>query len=156
MKIGVAPLKFQNQLHSDSQSKVGVLLEQFSSVFTREQPSTPPPMTGNVKDPISNIIISESRIKKLLSDIRVSKAAGPDSIPNKILCDCVPSLSLIFQKSLDTGCLPTDWPNANVAPIFREGDRHLPENYRPVSLTSVISKVLEHIVCKRFSIGVFL
>ena len=52
-----------------------------------------------------------------------------------------------FQCSLDTGLLPKDWLNANIAPVFKKGDRHAPENYRPVSLTSVLSKILEHFVC---------
>ena len=53
----------------------------------------------------------------------------------------------IYQKSVNTGTLPDDWLTANVAPIFKKGDKHLEENYRPVSLTSVTSKVLEHIIC---------
>ena len=54
----------------------------------------------------------------------------------------------IFQRSIDTGKLPSDWLNANVAPLFKKGDVHLPENYRPVSLTCVSCKLLEHIICK--------
>ena len=39
------------------------------------------------------------------------------------------------------------WLNANIAPVFKKGDCHAPENYHPVSLTSVLSNILEHIVC---------
>ena len=53
----------------------------------------------------------------------------------------------MFQKSLDTGELPKDWTDANITPVYKKGDKHAAENYRPVSLTSVLSKVLEHIVC---------
>ena len=55
-------------------------------------------------------------------------------------------LSHIFQQSIDTGEVQTDWRLANIAPIFKKGDRSKPSNYRPVSLTSILSKVLEHIV----------
>ena len=58
------------------------------------------------------------------------------------MCCC----PLIFQKSLDFGSLPEDWTSANIAPIYKKGDRNRAENYRPVSLTSVLSKVLEHII----------
>ena len=43
--------------------------------------------------------------------------------------------------------MPKDWTDANIAPVFKKGDKHAAENYRPVSLTSVLSKSLEHIVC---------
>ena len=59
-----------------------------------------------------------------------------------------PAVRCLFQLSLDSGTLPDDWTNANVSPIFKKGDRHRAENYRPVSMTSVTSKLLEHIVCR--------
>jgi hypothetical protein len=51
-------------------------------------------------------------------------------------------------SSFDTGELPKDWRDANISSIFKKGDKHLPENYRPVSLTSVTCKILEHIICR--------
>ena len=59
-----------------------------------------------------------------------------------------PGMTKIFQKSIDCGELPDDWLNANVAPVYKKGDVHKAENYRPVSLTSVTCKLLEHIICK--------
>ena len=89
---------------------------------------------------------------KLLQGMNVNKAAGPDGIPNKILKSCAeeiaPVLTLIFKKSLETGNLPPDWKKANVTPLFKKGDKHTPQNYRPVSLTSICCKLLEHIVCR--------
>ena len=55
-------------------------------------------------------------------------------------------LTGLFQHSLDTGEVPPDWRNAWVVPIFKKGEKHLASNYRPVSLTSVTCKILEHIV----------
>ena len=52
----------------------------------------------------------------------------------------------IFTQSLDTGELPRDWSLANVAPIFKKGNRVLAENYRPVSLTFITCKLFEHII----------
>ena len=49
---------------------------------------------------------------------------------------------------MDTGKLPKDLLSANVSPVFKKGDVHLPENYQPVSLTRVSCKLLEHIICK--------
>jgi hypothetical protein len=55
-------------------------------------------------------------------------------------------LATIFNKSLRTGAVPADWREANVTPIFKKGNRTAPENYRPVSLTSVCCKLLESII----------
>ena len=60
--------------------------------------------------------------------------------------DVAPALAQIFQVSLDTGKLPQDWLSANVTCAFKKGDRHDPPNYRPISLTSVSCKILEHII----------
>ena len=58
---------------------------------------------------------------------------------------CEP-IRILFQKSLDSGELPNEWKMALIKPIFKKGDRHEVGNYRPVSLTSVVAKVLEGIV----------
>ena len=55
-------------------------------------------------------------------------------------------LKIIFEKSLREGECPNDWRTANVTPIHKKGDRTDPSNYRPVSLTSQVCKVLEKIV----------
>jgi hypothetical protein len=56
-----------------------------------------------------------------------------------------PALTLVFQASINQGKVPEEWKSANITPLFKKGDRSAPVNYRPVSLTSVCSKVLEHI-----------
>ena len=88
---------------------------------------------------------------KLLRNINPAKAACPNNSHNRVLKECstqmAEGLTRIFQKSVNTGTLPDDWLTANVASIFKKGDKHLAKNYRPVSHTSVTSKVLEHIIC---------
>ena len=112
---------------------------------------TSPPVNKRIEASTSSIKIEAAGVEKLLSEIKPHKACGPDEIPNLVLKTCAkslaPGVAALFQKSLDSGMLPKDWKDANVTPVFKKGDRHAPENYRPVSLTSVLSKVLEHIVC---------
>ena len=55
-------------------------------------------------------------------------------------------LKVIFARSLSTGVLPSDWQKANICPIFKKGRRDQTSNYRPISLTSICSKVMEHII----------
>jgi hypothetical protein len=150
--IGVAPLKTNGQLVNDSKGKAEILIRRFKSVFTREQNTTLPKTTKHIKDTIPTIIIRPEGVEKLLNQLNPSKASGPDGIPNRILKECskqlTPGLASIYQKSINTGSLPSDWLNANISSIFKKGDKHAAENYRPVSLTSVPCKLLDHIVCK--------
>ena len=57
-------------------------------------------------------------------------------------------LQLIYTKSLDTGEVPADWRTANVSPVYKKGLKSAAENYRPISLTSVCCKILEHIIAR--------
>ena len=58
---------------------------------------------------------------------------------------------MIFDSSLEQGCVPDDWKHAKVSPIYKKGDREKAENYRPVSLTSVVCKVMEHIISSQIN-----
>ena len=151
--IGVAALKDNGTLHHDSKTKANLLNRQFKSVFTKSDENDSLPTVKNCNYPsIENITINVKGVENLLSSLKVNKASGPDNIPNMILKTCSkelsPALTNIFQQSLDTGTLPRDWKNANVCPIFKKGNKHMASNYRPVSLTSVCCKILEHIICK--------
>jgi len=55
-------------------------------------------------------------------------------------------VSILLRKSLDEGVVPDDWKIANVSPIFKKGDKRKVSNYRPVSLTSQVLKVIETIL----------
>ena len=55
-------------------------------------------------------------------------------------------LQLLFIASLQTGTVPNDWKQANITPVFKKGEQFKASNYRPVSLTCVCLKVMEHVV----------
>ena len=78
------------------------------------------------------------------------KAFYADKISAKILIELKEELSIplciIFNKSLKEGSVPDDWKLANVSPIFKKGNRDNPGNYRPISLTCIICKVMESIL----------
>ena len=60
--------------------------------------------------------------------------------------EIAPILALIFNESLAQGTVPDDWRQANVAPIFKKGEKYDAVNYRPVSLACICCKTLEHII----------
>ena len=82
-----------------------------------------------------------------------SKASGPDGINPRILKEGAIELSYplcnLFNKSLSQGISPNNWKCANVAPIFKKGDKSDPQNYSPISLLSVVGKVMERLVHKK-------
>lgn len=97
------------------------------------------------------IITKEGILSKLL-DLDTKKAFGPDKIPNMFLRRYAEWMSFylhcLFVSSLQSSQLPTDWRCARVVPIFKAGDKLTIDNYRPISLTSVACKVMEHIIAK--------
>lgn len=89
-------------------------------------------------------------IKKLLDNLTVSKAMGPDEIPLSILRSCSNPVSsflfVLFEKSLSEYDFPVDWKWARVIALHISGPKNNVENYRPLSLTSICFKTLEHIL----------
>ena len=101
---------------------------------------------------VNDLTCSVADVYKVLSTIDVNKANGPDAISPRILKECpaelAPSITQLFNFSLDHGKLLSVWKSANVVPIHKSGERTLAENYRPVSLKSILVKSLERIIHK--------
>ena len=99
---------------------------------------------------ISDLTLNESTILAALKALEVGKATGPDEIPAKLLKETAsviaPSLCRIFNKSLQLGSLPSDWKLANVVHVHKKGAKDHVENYRPISLLPIVSKVFERCV----------
>ena len=150
--IGVAPLLDKGTMKYDAVDKCEVLSKQYQSVFTKEDGNAEVTLPGSDYPTINDIHIDTNGIEKLLRNLKVHKAAGPDGISCQILKELAeelaPVLGALFEQSLRDGVLPDDWLKANIAPIFKKGNQHHAENYRPVSLTCVTCKLLEHVICK--------
>jgi len=127
----------------------------FNSVFTTEDKSSLLSISEELGVLNSNIILdsiqtTSSEVSDLLSTLDVNKACGPDLICARLLKEGAAELSFsladLFNKSLWDSVLSLDWVSANVCPVYKKGDKHCVSNYRPISLTCIISKVLERIV----------
>jgi hypothetical protein len=94
--------------------------------------------------------ISQDGVKTLIINLKDNKSPGPDQIRKcELLIDCditASCLTHVYQASIDNGKVPTAWKTAHVTPIHKTGPADESSNYRPISLTSIPCKMLEHIV----------
>jgi hypothetical protein len=152
-RVGVGPLKDSTgNLITDDDKMAELLNDFFCSVFTQEDcsniPETEQLFTGDT--PLETVEVTEDKVKKKLEKLKPSSAPGPDKlwprVLNKLSAVIALPLSIVYTKCLAEGTVPPDWKAANVTPIFKKGSKGLPGNYRPVSLTCVLCKVMESIL----------
>ena len=101
---------------------------------------------------LENIVILENDVCDILKLLDPTKAVGHDHISPRLLKEGKNELALplcaLFNLSLQQKVFPTDWKKANVVPVFKKDDPQKVNNYRPISLLSVVSKVFERCVYK--------
>ena len=135
-------------LYAESDKEIGdVMGEYFNSVHLPYYTGALPDMQQMVQRAIGELNITPKMVEKKLEKLNIYKSSGPDGVHPHVLQKTAKAMSTplahIFQQSLDTGEVPEDWRTANITPIHKKGDRAEPSNYRPVSLTSQVGKVLE-------------
>ena len=95
--------------------------------------------------------LSINEVANCLATLDTSKACSPDNIPPRLLKECsnqiAPHLCALFNLSLQTARIPSEWKKANVTPVHKKDSMEPAENYRPISLLCILSKVLERCVC---------
>ena len=149
---GIPPLKKRNGsgIAQSEFEKAEEFNGQFSDVFTKNEYKQFPLMDRSAPFML-DIVVTKEGVTKLLKGLNPSKALGPDELHPRVLKELAmelgPVFAHLFQQSIDTGEIPKEWSLANICPLFKKGDRSLARNYRPVSLTCIPCKLLEHIVC---------
>ena len=149
--IEIGALKDQAEnIITDPLEKAEILNNQFKSVFTSEDTSCIPDRGNSPYPPIPDIHITLNGVRNLLAECDTTKSPGPDNIHaaflKQVASEIAPLLTHLFNQSLRIGTVPDSWKQANVTPIYKKGDKTDPRNYRPVSLTSLVCKTLEHIL----------
>ena len=122
--IGVSPLRYsKGKLHTDDKVKANLLNRQFISVFSNDDAITPTMLSTRIAN-MPEITVTINGVTKLLEKLNPYKVSGPDMVSARFLKEAL------------------------INPIYKKGknDRGIAENYRPISLTSVTCKLLEHII----------
>lgn len=149
-KVGVADLEINGSVISDPKAKAEALNSQFASVFTNEDLIQIPSLGKSHVSDIQPLKISCGGVEKQLLNLKDDKAPGPDQLFPWVLkmaaVEISPVLTDIFQTSIDSATLPSQWREANICAVYKKGGKTDPSNYRPISLTCIICKILEHII----------
>ena len=145
------PLFNGPEVLSSASNKAKVFSENFcknSSLGDSGIPLPVFPSRTNLK--LHNISVTANMVKKVIMNLDLSKASCPDCIPVVVLKNCESELSYIlaelFNKCLKESCFPDCWKVLSGVPVFKNvRERSTAENYCPVSLLSVVSKVLKNL-----------
>ena len=144
------PLDEKSPLTDNNQEKANIMNEYFSTVFTKEPNGHIPTLEPRSRTEQPFIEILQENVNLLLKDLKISKSPGPDGLHPRFLkelCEqlCIP-LTLIFQSSIQLNEIPKQWKLARVSAIHKKGNTTLAMNYRPVSITSIVCRVMETII----------
>ncbi|KAL8603798.1 hypothetical protein ACOMHN_058533 [Nucella lapillus] len=160
---GISALKAEGKLVTDPKAKAELLNAQFQSAFSfreivsdeERRSRCPMPPQDPDRPQCNTMQISETGILKLLKSLNPHKACGPDGISLRVLrelaAEITPALTLLYRTSLQSGVVPKGWRTPHVTPAYKKGEKYRPENYRPISLTSIPCKILEHIIVSKIT-----
>ena len=154
--IGIPSLRTQTKLCTTDKEKAETLNEQFLSVFTNERNVNVPDKGQSPFPDIPDLNISTACVEKELLSLNQTKACGPDELPPRLLRtfaqELDQALTFLFSQSYTTGIVHMQWRQALVTGVLKKGSKSDPANYRPISLTCLCCKAMEHIVLSHVAI----
>lgn len=135
---------------TDNVEIVNALNHQFESVFVKNEDNNFPYFNSRTRVICDDPIFNTEVVKEKISILKSFKSVGVDNVHGYVLRKCVNQLaeplSIIFNLSYLNGEVPSIWKKANITPLYKKGSRLEVSNYRPVSLTSIVCKLMESII----------
>ena len=148
----IPPLQNNDSVSHDDLDKANILNDFFrDQTVIDESNAVLPQLDPNIiNSNMYSLHFSPAEIESVLKSLKTGKATGPDGMNNCILRELSKELAVpfcsLFNQSVETGVFPQCWKVAHVCPIYKNGDRSLPSNYRPVSLLCTPAKVMERVL----------
>lgn len=148
----VGPLRLPDgSITVDPTRKADLLQSVFSTKFTTDNgvcPSFPP--RGGGGENLNFVYFSALSVKRAIRKLKSKSSGGPDQISPLLVKMCSDQLcsplAFVYNSCMEHGYLPPMWLSANVTPVFKKGDPTDPNNYRPISLTCTLCKIMESII----------
>ncbi|PJE78267.1 hypothetical protein CI610_02800 [invertebrate metagenome] len=151
-KSSIPPITVNNSIIYDDLEKANAFNNFFSSQSTINDTNIHPPDLLQPPHTLANIVISRQDVLDAIHSLNTRKAAGPDLISPRLIKEAADILSyplqLVFNLSLTSSTFPSPWKKAHVTPVFKKDDPSVISNYRPISLLSIIGKLMERCVYK--------
>lgn len=128
---------------------------QFESVFSTPSQIKVPPTNNNnnnlsITYPLQQLILSNIDIIKAINEMKMTSGCANYDVPARVLKNCKNTLcyplKIFWERSFETGKIPSDYKKQLIVPLHKKGSKTLPQNYRPVSLTSHIVKLFERVI----------
>jgi len=150
-RADIPVLKDENQVYITAKDKAEKFCHTFSSKCQLDSADEhAPAVQQTLTSSKDHIVFRTKDVRKFLQKLQPDKATGPDEIPARVLTECCAELAgplcRLFELSFARGTFPSQWKVASVIPVHKRDSKSNPSMYRPISLLSIISKVMEAIV----------
>ena len=149
--VNIPPLLENGLLVTNFESKATIFNEYFVSQCSETRTrSTLPTFLPRGNSFLGSVNIDAGKVLKMIRSLDPKKAHGCDEISVSMIKMCdnsvVTPLCTIFKTSIETGVYPSIWKKANIIPIHKKNNRQCKNNYRPISLLPIFSKIFEKLV----------
>ena len=150
----IPAIEHSGTVHTRAKDKANIFCKTFAEKCRLEDGHhQPQEATVHPRVMLENIVFKPKDITKILRSLKPDKASGPDQVPSRVLKECAAELASplcrLFRLCFANGTFPDQWKTASVIPVHKRDSKSDPTKYRPISLLSIISKVMESAVSKQ-------
>ena len=137
-------------IFTDNHKKANAFNTYFASVGVSDDGTVPPIRNTALSETLDSVTFSETDVLKSINKLKCNLSAGPDGLPpmlfKKLKYCLTKPLAMLYNQIMSVGYVPCDWRNAVIVPVFKKGTAGQVSNYRPISLTCVLSKIMERML----------